>query len=41
MADVVTSMLTLGSGAIVGVVLGVVGGGGSILAVPCWSTWSA
>jgi uncharacterized membrane protein YfcA len=34
MADVVTSMLTLGSGAIVGVVLGLVGGGGSILAVP-------
>lgn len=34
MLDLVTSMLTLGSGAIVGVVLGLVGGGGSILAVP-------
>ena len=34
MPDLVTSMLTLGSGAIVGVVLGLVGGGGSILAVP-------
>jgi uncharacterized protein len=34
MPDLVTGMLTLGSGAIVGVVLGLVGGGGSILAVP-------
>lgn len=34
MPDVVTSMLTLVSGGVVGIVLGLVGGGGSILAVP-------
>ena len=34
MPDIVTSMLSLGSGGIVGLVLGLVGGGGSILAVP-------
>lgn len=32
--DTATSLLTAGSGAIVGLVLGLVGGGGSILAVP-------
>ena len=34
MPDVVASMLTLVSGGVVGIVLGMVGGGGSILAVP-------
>ncbi len=34
MPDIVTSMLTLVSGGVVGIVLGLVGGGGSILAVP-------
>ena len=34
MPDFVTSLLATGSGGIVGVVLGLVGGGGSILAVP-------
>ena len=34
MPDAATSLLTAGSGAIVGLVLGLVGGGGSILAVP-------
>ena len=34
MPDAVTSLLAAGSGAIVGFVLGLVGGGGSILAVP-------
>jgi uncharacterized membrane protein YfcA len=34
MPDVVTSILTLVSGGVVGIVLGLVGGGGSILAVP-------
>lgn len=34
MPDVVTGLLTSASGAIVGLVLGLVGGGGSILAVP-------
>ena len=34
MPDATTSLLTTGSGAIVGLVLGLVGGGGSILAVP-------
>ena len=34
MRDLVVKLLTLGSGGIVGLVLGLVGGGGSILAVP-------
>ena len=34
MPDVITSFLAAGSGGIVGLVLGLVGGGGSILAVP-------
>lgn len=34
MPDFVTSLLSMGSGGIVGLVLGLVGGGGSILAVP-------
>lgn len=34
MPDTAISLLTIGSGAIVGLVLGLVGGGGSILAVP-------
>ncbi|WP_029879577.1 sulfite exporter TauE/SafE family protein [Bradyrhizobium sp. OHSU_III] len=34
MPDIVTSILTLVSGGVVGIVLGLVGGGGSILAVP-------
>ena len=34
MPDLVTSLLSIGSGGIVGLVLGLVGGGGSILAVP-------
>jgi len=34
MPDIVTSILAMGSGSIVGLVLGLVGGGGSILAVP-------
>ena len=34
MPDVLTSLLATGSGSIVGLVLGLVGGGGSILAVP-------
>ena len=34
MPDATTSLLAAGSGSIVGLVLGLVGGGGSILAVP-------
>src|SRR5215211_3022867 len=34
MPDLVTSLLTTGSGGIVGLVLSLIGGGGSILAVP-------
>ena len=34
MPDIATGLLTAGSGAVVGLVLGLVGGGGSILAVP-------
>lgn len=34
MLDIVTSILAIGSGGVVGLVLGLVGGGGSILAVP-------
>ena len=32
--------LAVGSGGMIGLTLGLVGGGGSILAVPCSSIWS-
>ena len=41
MPDLLTGALATGSGGIVGLVLGLVGGGGSILAVPLSSMSSA